>query len=324
MRGPPVKLVVLAHLDEPRSLAGLARLTDRPEDSIRTSVIALERQGLVTTDERAGRRIVQQVSPVITAKAGELLDLARPDWSQILHGNRPRILWVLHVTTKAALTAEITGVHLRTVYRIIEDLSAKGVVLRGGGPRRFDLVPWEEDARLPGGTRAGRASRFRLNRRLAPLVDYLREVDRIQAYSWLKAKDPDARLLWHLGPEVLFASTRIHDDLAPGGPSALGRLGIDLMTSNHYHHRAIRVPTEADAILQTLLVDPESKINRSYAALAYEKEKPRDLYEKAQLYQVPEQAAALVHYVTDQQDESGHFLPWSEHDRYRQQYNVGR
>jgi len=89
-----------------------------------------------------------------------------------------------------------------------------------------------------------------------------------------------------------------------------------------YYYLAWRHLSVADAILQGLLVEPESRINRSYCALVFEKRRPRNLVTKARIYGLEEQAAALIRYV-DEREPGDLFLPWREHARYRRQYGVG-
>ncbi len=325
MPHPPAQLAVLASLDQSHSIAELATLNGRPNATIRSAVKRLEKSHLVKSQAVGRERMVQAASPLLVANARALIfEVGRPDWARVFYGERPQVLHVLNQIGRAPLTAEVLAKPRRTIYQIIEDMAERGIVTVGSGRRTIAKQSWEDGPRVPGGGFASSGTKYGINVRLKPLADFLKSADEIAAHHRLATMDPHARLLWHLGPELFYGSDSQNHGEQVGGPSALSALGIDLMTSRTYYHRCLRKLTSSDAILQTLLVDPQSKINRSYAALAYEKSDPRDLLEKALIYGLEYEAMALKKYVDTQGETNNEslFLPWSAHERYRKQYGV--
>jgi hypothetical protein len=158
----------------------------------------------------------------------------------------------------AGLTAQVCGKTPRAVYYAIRDLGPRGILVKPGG-------------------------RYSVNPRLAPLKALLAELAKVDSHKRLRDADPKARLLWSLGPEVLFKSDEELDQ--PGvhvaALSAFAAYDVPLIMRGTYYYLAQRSLDVADAILQGFLVEPDCRANRSYCALVYEKHRPKNLVAKA-------------------------------------------
>lgn len=297
---PPAQLSILASLATPQEVQRLAEANGLPHRTAHQAVEVLEAQGLVTSHRRGRERIVTAASKALPALArGLLLDVPRADWGRVLHGDRPTQLHVLDRVGIPALAAGVCGKARRTLYHTVEQLAPAGVLVRPGG-------------------------RWRINPRLGPLRDFVAELARVQAHHRASQLDPKGTVTWHLGPEIFLKSraelSGPHIHL--GGFSAFAEYDVGLMTgASTYYYVATRRLDAADAILQGLLTDPGSTVNRSYCALVYEKVKPAGFLRKARIYGLQEEAEALARYVETHEAPTG-FLPWSAHGRYRRQYGV--
>lgn len=297
---PPTKLVLLVGLDEPRQLTQLAEDNGLQLGTARKALNVLEEQGLVATHKEDGNLVASCTANAIPALARSVLfDQPRRDWRKAFHGDRPMLLHVLDQVHHPELTARVCDKSRRAVYYAIETHASRGL-----------LVETEDG--------------YQINPRLASFRELLTEMAKTTAHHRTRQLDPDARLLWHLGPELLLRSNRDleSDDVHPGALSRFAEYGVPLMSGeSSYVYVATRELDASDAILQALLVDPESRVNRSYAALVYERTQPDNLEHKARIYGLQEEARKLVEYVETREQLEG-FLPWGEHDRYREQYGV--
>lgn len=150
-------------------------------------------------------------------------------------------------------------------------------------------------------------------------------MDEAQATHRLHQLDPEAHLVWHLGPELLVRAPPDVDaeGFEPAALSVFNRYDVPLLHPDRvYLHASHRDLTAADHILLALIADRQSATNRSYAALVYEQAGHPRLDRRARIYGLEDLADDLVRYVEAREDIEG-FLPWSEHEEYREQYEVG-
>jgi hypothetical protein len=296
----PTQLAILASLGEPQAVRSLAKTNDLPYDTAYKAVRQLEKRAVVATHHEGRALVAMSRSGLLPSLARSLLhDHPRSDWGQVFHGDRPTLLHVLNAVGEPELAAEICDKCRSLVYHAIAAHAPRGLLVREGG-------------------------KYAINPRLSTLRNLLAEWDRTAAAHHLYEIDPTATPIWNLGPDLLFASRRRIADkrVQLGALSRFERYGLPLVLGEMtYYCTTKRRLDAADAILQSLLVEPESKVNRSYCALLLEKAKPRDLLRKARMYGLVEEARALARY-TDTHESTGKFLPWAEHERYRTQYGV--
>lgn len=299
-RTDSAKLALLAELDTAKSISALSDATGYSPIRVRRVVHDLADKGLVTK-HKTGREIeVQAASKPISSKARSLLnEFPDQEWGRVLHGDRALVLHVLDQVGRLRPTAGVVGQTPRGVGYTAKSLAERGILVR-------------ED------------SEYRLHPRHHVLGEFLEEYVRVRAHHIVGELDPDARVIWYLGPEVLFRSDEAdlaRDDLQLAALSAFPTFGVDLVTQAHHYILSRRELGVADAILQGLLVEPGNRINRSYCALVYEKTLPDDLVRKARIYDLEDEARRLRAYVRERKAFEG-FLPWEEHERYRDQYGV--
>ncbi len=301
MPAPPAQLALLASLAKPKGVSVLAQENGLPYESAYKAVCELEKRGIVATHREGRALMVACRSALVPPLARSVIfDSPRPDWGRVFHGNRPTLLHVLDKVGEPELAAEVCGKSRSLVYHAIKTHAPRGLLIR-----RKD-------------------GSYAINPRLAPFRNLLEELDRVEAAHRLHEIDAEARLVWSLGPEILFMSRerRAVPKAQPAALSRFGDYGLSFITGDEtYQCVAERRLDAADAILQTLLIDPESRINRSYCALLLEKAKPDDFERKAKIYGLADEARALARYVQTHEATEG-FLPWREHERYRQQYGV--
>lgn len=295
----PPQLAILAELDAPRTARELSERTRWPYHAIYKAIQELCRKGILTSHRQGRDLIVQPASSIIPDLARTLaIDFPRQDWKRVFLGDRPVVLHVLDRVGAAKPTAQVCGKTPQAVHHVIRILGPRGIVTTSEG-------------------------RYVINPRYRALRSLLEEMAKAYAQKQLKDVAPAGRMLWRLGPEILFKSdSRIeHQKAHLAALSAFADCGVPLVTDHHYYYLSNRKLDVSDAILQGLLVEPESRVNRSYSALVYEKHRPKDLAAKSRIYGLEAEVDALIRYV-ELRKTNGDFLPWDEHKQYRQLYGV--
>jgi hypothetical protein len=272
-----------------------------PYQAVYKAVQELLERGILRGHREGKDLVVEAAVPAVPGLArGLLLDHPRQVWGRVFHGDRPIVLHVLDRIGEPALTAHVCGKTPRAVYYTIRSLGPRGLIVKRGG-------------------------QYAINPQLHSLKAMLEELAKAEGRRRLRDVDAEAWPLWTLGREVLFKSEA---KLSGSGVhiaalSAFAKYSVPLVIMHgSYYYLASRPLGVADAILQGLLVEPESRTNRSYCALVFEKRRPGDLLKKARIYGLGDQAEALIRYV-DQHEPGNLFLPWRDHARYRRQYGVG-
>ncbi len=300
MPDAPVALRILASLEHPKAAAALAREHGLPRGTAWKTIASLAHDGLIQTHIEGRDLVASSPSRAIPGLAATLLtDFPNQDWRLVFYGDRPTTLRVLDQIGRPGLAALVLGKSRRTVQHGIRLMAERGVVTKTGG-------------------------RYQINPRIRPLGQLLDELDNARAHQQTRRVDKDARLLWYLGPEWLVRSRRPLDEpqLGPGALSLFAEYRVPLMMArDQYYFRTMRTLDAADAILQGLLVEPDSAVNRSYCAVVYEKNRPDNLETKARIYGLEQEAQRLIAYV-DRRIEPEGFLPWGEHEEYRSEYGV--
>lgn len=301
MPAVPPQLAILASVEEPGTVKQLAEANALPYQGVYKAVRELTERGVLRSHREGKDLVVEAAAPTVPGLARSLLlDHPRRDWALVFHGDRPVVLHVLDRTGDPTLAAQVCGKTPRAVYHTIRSLGPRGLLVK-------------------------RKRKYAINPLLHPLKALLEELAKAESYKHLRDVDANARPLWTLGPEVLFRSDKEiqRSDVHIASLSAFAKYNVPLVIMHgNYYYLARRRLSVADAILQGFLVEPESRINRSYSALVFEKRRPRDLVTKARIYGLQDQAAALIRYV-DEHEPGDLFLPWREHTRYRRQYGVG-
>lgn len=310
---PPPILSILADSAEPRSIRSLAERSNGNYRSFIKAAHALADAGAVRLEPKRRELLVTATSSRLTGLANDLLSPnAHRGLADIFRSDRPTMLWVLHKTRQIDLTADVMGKSPGAVRYMIRILQRTGLLIKE--PLGYAIHPHHRS-----------------------LIELLGELDRLRAEVRLTHLAPRARLVWHLGPEMLVQA----DEVPPAGAQfagldAFSQYGIDIQTRGPpLYYLGNRELTAADVMLQALVaVDYKTPVAWStdspvatgpefnYACLLWEKEEPKDIWDKSDLYFGREHPARdVVEYVHEEGGWAG-FLPWSEHERLRRLYGL--
>jgi hypothetical protein len=313
MPAPPPELSILAETDEPRSIRSLAQRSQGNYRAFLRAAHDLASAGAIHLEPKGRELLATATSSRLTGLANDLLGPnAHRGLPDVFRSDRPQMLLVLHSAHQVDLAADVMGKSPGAVRHMIRLLQPKGLVIK----ERFG---------------------YRIHPHHQALIELLQELDRLRAEARLRHLAPRARLVWHLGPEMLIQTDDPPEDAQLAGLDAFRQYAIDIQTRGPpLYYLGNRTLTAADAILQALvatryktpdgmttpkdsvLVGPEF----NYAGLLWEKEKPQDIWGKADLYFGGEhQARDVVEYVHEKGDWAG-FLPWAEHERLRKLYGL--
>lgn len=293
-------LAILAALDRPLSIQDLADRTALGHETVRWAIASLEEQGLADTEAKGQHRIIRAGSPVLVDRARALTERPHPAWKQVFHGEHPLLLHVLDRVGSVDLTAEVMGQAKSTIYHFIAQVAPKGILQKDG-------------------------LGYRVHSRQRALRDLVEEWSRLRSYRAVRSIDAEARLLWFLGPEAMFSARKkaAGEGVHPAGLTAFADHGILIQTGERSTWLlSRRQPTAADHLLQAIRAESESRTVHNYAALLYEAARPEDLLRKAPIYGLEQDVERIRRFVDEQADQPG-FLPWSEHERFRELYRVG-
>lgn len=312
MKGLPPIIQILADTDQPHSIRSLAERSQGSYAAFHKAAHKLADQGCIRLERQGKELLAVAASSKIPALTKALCNsrMAR-DLNTLFRGDRDQLLWVLHRSGHVAITAEVMACSTRTVYNLIQTLSSRGIIVKG--------------------------IRYHIHPSHAELIELLAELDRLRAEHRIKQR-PGARLKWHLGPEMLLQTETAPLDAQLAGLDAFAQYGISIQTRGPpLYYMGNRVLTAADALMQDLVAmgyeTPNSAMTPSgsrvigqefnYACLLWEKEEPKDLWVKSDLYFGDEPPARdVIEYVAEQSDEWAGFIPWSEHERLRKLYGI--
>lgn len=308
---PPV-IQILADTDQLRSIRSLTERNQGAYAAFHKAAHKLADQGCIRLERQGKEVLAVAASSKIPALARALCNsrMAR-NLDTLFRGHRDQLLWVLHRIGDVATTADVMTCSTRTVYNAIQTFSGKGIVVKG--------------------------PRYHIHPSHAELIELLGELDRLRAEHRAKQL-PGARLMWHLGPEMLVQTEHAPADAQFAGLDAFSQYDIAIQTRGPpLYYLGHRTLTAADAILQALAAvgyeTPNPAVTPSgsrlvgqefnYACLLWEKEQPTDIWVKSDLYFGDELPARdVVEYVAEQSDEWAGFIPWSEHERLRKLYGI--
>ena len=141
-------------------------------------------------------------------------------------------------------------------------------------------------------------------------------------YQILSNITQDAIILWQNGNEFLIKTNQeIH--LTPETAiSIFPQYNLPLFSDTKYYFYTKRKLTIADSILHTILIDPSSKSNNYYACLLYQKTQPKDIRDKARLYNLTNHLQTILSFLETHQGKQKYLPTWKEYENIAMQYKV--
>lgn len=94
----------------------------------------------------------------------------------------------------------------------------------------------------------------------------------------------------------------------------MANLGVPLIVPRRYYLIAPWIPSFADALLQTFVLDPDSPTNLAYVCLGWAKTMPDDFVERARAYGLSRTARQIIEYARAPGTVTG--LPFPEKEHY--------
>jgi hypothetical protein len=262
-------LAVLAELAEPRSTIALAETLDRDQVDVEQAISRLEEAGLVEREGFGAKTELVPVGPDLPRWAGQARSAMSGDaWQALFGEQRAQLAYVLDAVPRLELAACVLDEHVEAI--------------RGDA---FDLVEVGVLATEP----------LRLDPAIAGLADLLAAIDALRAREWVQARTPEGKVVWHLGPEIVFrADPPVNDpEVAYGGPSAFDDHGLAWDGPEDLYVRTRRTLDASDAILQSLLVYPDDEDVREACRELFASEPTPTFDEKAEIYGLGDDARDL-------------------------------
>ncbi len=265
-------------------------------------VKSLEKKGFVETKKEGMKRVVN-ISNINYALSLQEMFKAEPyvPWEKLISNSSMAVLF-RNVMREESFGYEISSI---SSWRVIRNLSMHGMF----------ITPPEKQL-------AG-------NRRLSRFIsEYSDHVGR----KYLMEKLPgDAIILWRSGYRCLFKirditnkkTGRLPVDTFPTALTVSPDYGIRFtaLESYYYHDPTLTELTIEDAILHTLLIDPESQTYGTYALLlAFKNEKELNtdlLKDKSRNYKLEETVGNFINYIKSHGNKRA--WPFPEPDELREQ-----
>lgn len=264
------------------SIHDLSTTLGKSESSISQTVKSLERKGIVETRRNGIKKLVD-ISDRNYALSLREMFMAEPyvPWEKVISNSNIAVLFT-NLTEEDSLGHGISSI---SSWRAIHNLSMRGM---------YVTSPEKQSA----GNR--NLSRF--------IIEYSDHVSR----KYMTEKLPgDAIILWRSGYRCLFKirgysrkdAVSLPPETFPTALTVSPDYGIQFMTSDlyYYHEPNLNKLAIEDAILHTLLIDPESQTYSTYALLlAFKNEKEIDmdlLIDKSRKYNLVERIANFVKYI---------------------------
>ncbi|QRF75670.1 hypothetical protein Thermo_01176 [Thermoplasmatales archaeon] len=264
------------------SIRDLSTELGKSESSISLTVKSLETKGIIKTESMGMKKLVD-ISDRNYALSLQQMFRAEPyvPWEKLISNSNIAVLFK-NITGEDSFDYGISSI---TSWRSIRDLAMYGMYITS------------PEKQLAG------------NRNLSHfIIEFSDHVSR----KYLKEKLPgDAVILWRSGYRCLFKTRSYSQEDARPLPAKIfptaitvsREYGIPFMTSDSYyfHDPKLNKLTIEDAILHTLLIDPESQTYSTYALLmAFKNEREIDLnilIDKARKYNLVDRTRNLVRYI---------------------------
>ncbi len=264
------------------SIRELSTIIGKSESSISQTVKILEAKGIIKT-ERKGMKKLVDISDRNYALSLQEMFRAEPyvPWEKLISNSNIAVLFK-NITGEDSFEYGISSI---SSWRAIRNLSMHGMYISS------------PEKQLAGNKNL---SRF--------IIEFSDHVSR----KYLREKLPEgAIILWRSGYRCLFKTRyyskknaeRLPTETFPTALTVLPDYGIQFMTSDsyYYHEPNLNKLAIEDAILHTLLIDPESQAYSTYALLlAFKNERAIDmdlLIEKSRKYKLVDRTKNFVKYI---------------------------
>ena len=235
------------------SISEIGAITGMSEGWVSQLIKDLEKKGYVTTSRRGMKKIAIISESSFAKSLSSLLTVdSNVPWEKLLSNSGIPVL-LDSITKRKDFTK---GVNRTTVWR-----AKRNFLMHGIAPKHSEIQS---------------SINARLSRFINEYADY---IDR----RFIEGNIPKgAVILWRKQDECLFKINNRYEqksklgirDILPTAFSAFARYGIPLLTSDSYYYfsPSKHEITRSDVVLHTLLIDPGSRTNITYALLFILKE----------------------------------------------------
>ncbi len=133
----------------------------------------------------------------------------------------------------------------------------------------------------------------------------------------------DAIILWQRGNEFLFKTKEeIKNGMKETAITKFPSFGIKMISETRYYFYSKREIDNSDILMHAILIDPKSQIYNAYACIFYQKVKPKNLFEKAEIYDIRGHVELLIKYLKTKGRNVNFFMPWEEYESLARDYGV--
>lgn len=216
---------------------------------------------------------------------------------KILTHSHLTIIALLNYQLKPAEIEHITNISRQWIYKIIDQLSRYGIILKK--PNGYIINP--------------------IHRILQEFAKYYYEYIN---YQYISKLSDDAVLIWQHGNEILFKTKKEIKNLPTTAVTIFSNYDLPLISETKYYYQTNRTLNTSDTILHTILINPNNKTYNTYACLLIEKTNPTDLKKKARLYNLTSHLQQLILFLKHKEKQEKFLPSWTDYESLAKQYGV--
>jgi len=220
--------------------------------------------------------------------------------SDIFSYSTLEILSVIKTEKNVTQISLITGLSKTKVYKVINNLTKIGVILKSRG---YYVNP--------------------NHRVLQKFIDVY--FSYLNFYN-LKVIEPNSIILWERGHEFLFKSKHpiTHKNIHLTATSKFNQYAIQIFTAEYYYYHTNhpRKLCTSEYIIHTILAEPQSMRNNMYACLLYQKTMPKDIFQWAKAYDIQDHIKVLMEFLEKRKKNANFVPPWEEYRAMAEDYGV--
>ena len=246
--------------------------------------------------KRAGKSVEVSISESRHAQIlGEIYhEFARLPIDKILSHSSLNVLALLNTPRSVKHIALATGLSRTWIHHSIKSMGKYGIVVK-------------------------RDENYELNPKHSKIRKFVESYFAYANHNIARALSEGAVILWQRGNEFLFKTKeRVKNEVKETAITKFPSFGIQMISETRYYFYSKRGIDNSDILMHVILIDPKSQTYNAYACIFYQKVKPENLIEKAEIYDLQEHVELLIKHLKTK--ERNFFMSWKEYESLARDY----
>ena len=289
------QLRIFDRLDQPRTVGEIANPLGLSVSTVSEQIAGLVWNGLAEK-KRVGKSVEVKRSESRHAQIlSEIYhEFARLPIDKILSHSSLKVLALLNTPRSVKHIALATGLSRTWIYHSIKFMGKYGIVVK-------------------------RREKYEINPKHSKIQEFVESYFVYANHKIARELSEDAIILWQRGDEFLFKTKEeVKNEVQETAITKFPSFGIPMISETKYYFYSKRGIDNSDILMHVILVDPKSQTYNAYACIFYQKVKPENLIEKAEIYDLRKHVESLIKHLKTE----NFFMPWKEYESLARDYGV--